>query len=279
MKIHITTLMENTRSSHTGLCCEHGLSFHVRTPARTFLFDCGPGPGVLHNADQLAVDLDNLDFVACSHFHHDHGNGFRHVAARNGIRRLVTGRGFFEPKYRVEGMRHVFLGADFNADFLRRNGIEHVVCSDLMPVDEGCWLLGGFERSEKGETAPPYFMLGRGGDFAPDPFDDEICLALRFEDGLALVVGCSHPGIVNMARTAAARLQMPIRGIWGGVHLHEAGPERLARTLVEFKKLGVKYLGLSHCSGEAILELAAADPEMTVCRMRAGDGICVGAQA
>lgn len=279
MRTTITTLMENSLSHHTGLLCAHGLSFHVQTPTRTFLFDCGPGPAVLHNADSLNIDPARLDFVVGSHSHYDHGNGFRPIVSHSGVRRLVTGQGYFLPKYRVEGMRHTYLGVDFDKEYLNRNSIEHTVCADLLPVDEGCWLLGEFARTEPQETPPAYFMLRRDGAFVPDHFDDEICLALRLEDGLALLVGCSHPGILNIAKTAAERLGLPIRGIWGGVHLSAAEPARIEATLAGLKKLGVKRLGLSHCSGEAILELAARDPDMTVCRLGAGDGICLDGQS
>ncbi len=53
MDIAITTLMENTISENRGLLCEHGLSFHVRTPNLSFLFDCGATDGLVHNAGLL----------------------------------------------------------------------------------------------------------------------------------------------------------------------------------------------------------------------------------
>lgn len=273
MAIAITTLMENTISEHKGLLCEHGLSFHVRTPNKRFLLDCGSGAGLLHNAALLKIDLTELDFVALSHSHYDHGNGFRHVAGLGGVKTLITGRGYFMPKYDLKGFRHSYLGVDFGPDFLAEQGIAHRECGDLLEIDDGCWLLGNCERVTPEETIPDTFKLLRDGAFVPDLFSEEISLAMRMEDGLALLVGCSHPGVLNIARTVTKRLGLPIRGVWGGTHLHDASQERMAMTLAELKKLGVRYMGLSHCSGDAILEMIARDPDVEGCRLRAGDGV------
>lgn len=273
MSVTITTLMENTISDHKSLLCEHGLSFHIQMPDCSFLFDCGAGGNLLHNAAKLNIPLDNLDFVVGSHAHYDHGGGFRPLVDRGAVKRLLTGEGYFNPKYSLSGIRHTFLGIDFDRDFLRANGIEHQVCGDLLEIADGCWLVGNFENTSEWESIPERFMIRKDGAFVPDRFAEEVALALRMEDGLALLVGCSHPGIINIARTVQKRLALPIRGVWGGTHLVEAGPERIAATLAELKKVGVRYMGLSHCSGDPALECIKSDPDLAGCRLRAGDGV------
>ena len=80
-------------------------------------------------------------------------------------------------------------------------------------------------------------------------------MVIKTDEGLVVVTGCSHPGILNILSTIKERFGMDIWAVYGGTHLVEASDERLARTLVELKKLGVKLLGFSHCSGEKIVEL------------------------
>lgn len=275
MSMAVTTLIENTLSAHKGLLCEHGLSFHVRTPDRSFLFDCGAGNHFLHNAERLCVDLRDLDFVACSHSHYDHGGGFRPLAGQYGVSRVVTGTGYFESKYEVKDGRHAFVGVDFDERYLEGMGIEHDVCGDLMDVAEDCWLAGNFERTCVWERPPEKFMILRDGRFEPDLFLDEICLAFLMDDGIGIVTGCSHPGIVNMAGTVGRRFNLPVRGIWGGTHLVEADGDRIEKTLDALHDMGVRRLGLSHCSGEAALERVAADGRFSVCRMGTGDGVFI----
>ena len=100
------------------------------------------------------------------------------------------------------------------------------------------------------ERIPQEFR--RGDAKEPDPFDDEVCLLLKEGDGLALIVGCSHRGILNIVSAVQERTGLPVRRIIGGVHLDGAGHERIERTLQEFDRLGIHDLNLCHCSGNAV---------------------------
>lgn len=273
MTICITTLMEDSLSEHESLVCEHGLSFHIQTPQSRFLFDCGASDRLLRNADKLNIDLSRLDFVVCSHSHYDHAGGLRALAEKSDFRRFITGDGFFAPKYGLSGVRHTYLGVDFDPSFLEGRGIAHEVCGDLLRLDDFCWLVGNFERTAPDETIPGKFVLREGDAFVPDRFAEEICLAIRFRDGVAVLLGCSHPGVLNILNTVRARLGLPIRGVWGGTHLLHAAPERVAATVTAMKALGVRYFGLSHCSGENMLACVERDPDADGCRLRAGDGL------
>lgn len=88
-----------------------------------------------------------------------------------------------------------------------------------------------------------------GSSKEPDPFDDEVCLLLKEKDGLALVVGCSHRGKLNIVSTVQESTGLPIRRIIGGIHLDGAEQERIEKTMQEFKRLGIQELNLCHCSG------------------------------
>lgn len=273
MSIAMTTLVENNPGAHLQLIHEHGLAVHVKTPQTAFLFDCGASGGFVANADKLGIDLGELDFVACSHSHFDHAGGFRTLVARHGVRRFITGEGYFEPKYARDGMCHSHIGVDFNPDYLSEHSIPHDICGDVMRIDDCCWLVGNFERTALVESIPGHFAIWRDGSFKPDLFADEICVALRFKDGLAVLAGCSHPGVINLLRTVEKRLSLPIRGVWGGAHLHNAEPERLSATVEAMKDMGIRYFGLSHCSGEGVLAFIKQTTDIVACHMRTGDGV------
>ena len=272
-QISVTALIDDAAPGYKTLCHEHGLSLFIHAGGQNILFDCGSTDRLLHNARRLNIDLADIDVVVLSHGHFDHGGGFRTVAELSGVKRLITGRSFFTPKYRLEGLRNTYMGVDFDPEYLAAHHIVHEICGGLVQLNDDCWVIGDFPRVTGGETIPAYSMVLENGEFEPDPFDDEVCLATRMDDGLAVFVGCSHPGLINMLTAVRDRIGLPIHGVWGGTHLLDAGPERLAMTLDAVKKMGIRQLGFSHCSGTRINEMLAQDPDVTQCCLRTGDGL------
>lgn len=74
-------------------------------------------------------------------------------------------------------------------------------------------------------------------------------LVVETPEGPVLLVGCSHPGVVNLARRAT-ELVGPLRMVIGGTHLLHSSKEEVKRVSDELRALGVKQIALSHCTGE-----------------------------
>lgn len=125
------------------------------------------------------------------------------------------------------------------------------VCKDSLPIDAYASIITGFDQHYPFEQIPAKFC--RGENKEADPFDDEICLLLKEDDGLAMVVGCSHRGILNMVSAVKAKTGQNVRRIIGGIHLSKAGQGRVDQTLHELQNLGVQELNLCHCSGIDVL--------------------------
>ena len=90
--------------------------------------------------------------------------------------------------------------------------------------------------------------------YTKDSFTDEIAVALDTENGLVVIVGCSHPGIMNILKTIEKRSCKKICGIVGGTHLMEADEERLRKTIADLKEMNINFVAVSHCTGEDNLE-------------------------
>lgn len=272
--VEITVLMDNKIVGRRGLIAEHGFSAYVEFRGRGLLFDCGPGPNFLANARRLGLDLSKAEAVVLSHSHYDHAGGFRDLAeAGLGIRELYTGPDFFDPKYAREGMRVSNLACGFDSGFLRANGFRHHEVRGVETLFPGAWLISGFPRVHDFETVPARFVRRTTEGFLPDDFRDEVCLALETDRGLAVVVGCAHPGIVNMVSHIRSVLGKPVWAVFGGTHLSKASPERIEKTLSGLKTQGVSLLGLGHCSGETVEAAIAADPALEGCHLGSGDGV------
>lgn len=272
--VRITALMDNKLSEHRALIAEHGLSLYVEYNGRRILFDCGAGSSPMHNAYRLGIDLKDLDAVVLSHSHYDHAAGFRPlVDAGMGSRVLYTGPGFFQPKFARSGARYTDLSAGFGPELLQAHGIRHQVVTGLEEIFPGVWLISGFPRIHTFEQIPARFVRRTDQGFREDDFGDEVCMALQTDQGLAVLVGCSHPGILNMMTQVRTLLGQPIRAVYGGTHLVEADERRIDTTIETLHRMGLEVLGLSHCSGDAAEQSLENHREVTGCHLGVGDTI------
>lgn len=272
--LRITALMDNKATEHKALIAEHGLSLYLEHNNRRILFDCGAGPHPLDNAHRLGVDLKSLDCVILSHSHYDHAAGFRDLVERGlGSDIVYTGPHFFEPKFAQDGIRFTDLSAGYRPDFLEAHQICHHQIDDVEEIFPGVWLITNFPRVCSFEQIPRRFVRQTPEGFIPDDFSDEICVALQVEGGLAVLVGCSHPGILNMISHVSKTLNQPIRAVFGGTHLVEADDSRIQMTLRTLKGMGLEIIGLSHCSGDAADCAICANPDIQGCHLGTGDSV------
>lgn len=272
--VQITALMDNQPSEHKGLINEHGLSYLVRRKDCRLLFDCGAGDHPWHNARRLGLSLSGLDAVVLSHSHYDHSAGYRDLLAYGGGGGpLYTGPHFFEPKFAKNGMKYTDLSAGFDPSLLEEHGVVHREVTDVTEIFPGIYLLAGFPRVHPFETIPDRFVRLTPGGFRSDDFSDEICMAIDMGGKLAVLVGCSHPGILNMVTKVHDALDMPVWAVFGGTHLVEADSARVQTTVASLKAMGLSVLGMSHCSGEEAECAIGRDSHISSCHMAVGDSV------
>ncbi len=262
MPVKIVTLMENQRGEHLALKAEHGLSFYVEKDGGKLLFDTGQSGAFMDNADRLGLDLSDLRHVVVSHGHYDHSGGVRPLAERRESFQLVVGPGFFRAKYAVRGPSRAFLGNDFDEDFLRRRGVElRVAAGGREEILPGIHVVTGFPRVHDDEIINPRFRLLRDGALVPDPFDDEVLLAVESSRGTVVLLGCAHPGMKNMLDAVESLFPGPLYAVLGGTHLVEASETSLRTSLAYLKSREIGLVGVSHCTGGKAADLVAATME------------------
>lgn len=262
--VTLTTLVDNHASANSGLESEHGFSCFVEAGSVRILFDTGKSDAFMRNAQSLGVDLSRINHIVISHGHYDHGGGLLPLLERYSYQSLSlwTGKGFEYPKYADEagGMR--FLGTQFNTSNINDHGIMwHTVCGDTVMIHPGIWLIGNFDQIHPIEKPNPRFVLDRGSGKVLDTFADEIALVVDTPKGLLLLVGCSHPGILNIVDSVRSRFSKPIYALLGGIHLYDASRERRDAVVKDLSERSIPRLGVSHCTGdEAEALLAQACP-------------------
>ena len=250
MAIRITTLSENTAGSGEFIG-EWGLSILVETEEATVLLDTGKGYSITHNADSLGIDLGKIERVVLSHGHFDHTGGLRQLLRR--MKKevvLVAHPDVWQPKYlRREGESHRFIGIPFQQNELESLGARFHLSSQPVHIAQGVMTTGeipmvtGFEQVDSG------LFVKEGSVLSPDRIMDDQALIVKTKQGLVVVLGCAHRGIINtlyhaqqIAGTAA------IHTVLGGSHLLRASEERLWQTIAALRELGVQRLGLCHCT-------------------------------
>lgn len=261
MPIQITTLIENSLGEHTALKTEHGLSFLIETAEASVLFDLGRSGDFLHNADKLCKNLSKVTDVVLSHGHYDHTGGFRSFVEKRGAQgfRLWTGEGFFDAKYGSFNASYQYLGNDFDRSYLTEQGISHTtITNKRTQIASKLWVVTDFSRTHAQEKPNPRFVKQEEGSslFTSDDFSDEVMLVIETKRGLVALVGCAHPGILNMLDSIEKSFSQPIYALFGGTHLVEADEERTKYTMDNFSRRGIILLGISHCSGERAIELS-----------------------
>ncbi|MET3570089.1 7,8-dihydropterin-6-yl-methyl-4-(beta-D-ribofuranosyl)aminobenzene 5'-phosphate synthase [Enterocloster citroniae] len=263
--------MDNLMGGRKDFTAEHGLSLYVETGHTRILFDFGAGAHTFENGQKIKIRPDRIDFAVCSHGHYDHGGGYREFV-KNGLQcPLVTGKGFFTEKYAVSGIKSAYLGPGFDQEFLTENHITHMECHGLTPLAPGCWVMGDIRRTYEFESVPGRFVLREQDAWVQDKFCDEICLIIEEQGELVVIVGCSHPGILNILTTVKEHFSQPIKAVIGGTHLMEADEARIRQTVEIMKDMGIRLLGFNHCSGELFRNMMEQEETLSTVYLGAGD--------
>ncbi|MCT4686551.1 MBL fold metallo-hydrolase [Vallitalea sp.] len=252
MKLTITTLIENSKGKHLSLLNEHGISFLIEVNNKKILFDTGQSGDFIENASTLGKDLKDIDMVILSHGHYDHTGGFRRFVENvTSDFKLYIHKNAFSRKYSFDNTHYKFSGNSFDKNFLEDNNVEsHFVDEDILEIDKGIYITSNFDRVTSFEKINPRFYYENNDKYTLDNFDDEIMLALDTPEGLVVILGCSHPGVINMLKTLIKRTGKSINTIIGGTHLVRADEVRIRQTIEHLKAVGIKKLGISHCTGE-----------------------------
>jgi 7,8-dihydropterin-6-yl-methyl-4-(beta-D-ribofuranosyl)aminobenzene 5'-phosphate synthase len=85
----------------------------------------------------------------------------------------------------------------------------------------------------------------------------EQALAVETGEGLIVVTGCAHPGIVEMVRRAKESVGGKVYLAMGGFHLGSASQRRVKAIIADFRQLGVQRVAPCHCTGDRAIRVLA----------------------
>jgi len=261
MELVVTILADNQVDRGDGLLAEHGFCLLVAGDSQV-LFDTGQTDVCLRNAPRLGVDLSDVRAVVLSHGHYDHGGGLAALTSHLGQLDVYLHPTAFAAKYaRCPGSaedRHVGLRCD--ADTLTRMGATVHAEAGVRELGPALLITGEIPRATPFEEAARDFWVKGNDGFRPDPLQDDQALVLRTADGLVVLLGCAHAGVVNTVRYASKLTgDKRIRAVIGGLHLASASLERTEQTVATLRQMNVGQVVACHCTGfQARVRLHAA---------------------
>lgn len=253
MPTKLTVITENTVPAKAGgLYAEHGFALFLERPDARVLFDAGPaGLATLNNAPRVGVDLRAADSLVLSHGHMDHTGGLAGVLRAIAKRIPVYAHPeVFTDRYAKLGERMVYVGLPFKREALEGMGAAFDLSAAFREIAPGVYLSGEIARRRAFETGDADLFVKQNGELRKDPLRDDQSLGVETSQGLALILGCCHAGLINTIDHFQANLPgKPIHTIIGGTHLEFAPAAQLQETIAILRDLGVERLGLSHCTG------------------------------
>jgi 7,8-dihydropterin-6-yl-methyl-4-(beta-D-ribofuranosyl)aminobenzene 5'-phosphate synthase len=87
----------------------------------------------------------------------------------------------------------------------------------------------------------------------------EQALVIQTDQGLVIITGCAHPGIVAIVAQARQMFDGKVRLVLGGFHLGSKSSPEIDAILKDFRHLGVEQVAPCHCTGEHAIAMFAAE--------------------
>lgn len=238
----IITLMENLVYGQ-GLVAEHGLSVYIETANRKMLFDTGQSGIFIQNAKALGIAIEDIDSVVLSHGHYDHTGGLYPFLDVNKKAKVYARRELFDPKYRSN---KTFIGTPKNEELLKDR---LVYVDEVNELDEGVFIMPNIPIKHPIDKHFDGLLKLKDNEIVPDEFDDELFLALVFNNRVNIISACSHRGITNICEAATQHFNPRVGLILGGFHLKNCTTEQYIHITHYLRTLQPKSLGVCHCTG------------------------------
>ena len=249
MQVNITILVENT-TPDMRLIGEYGFAALVQVDDCSFLFDTGSRDALIHNARALSIDLGAVSRVVISHGHSDHTGGILFAAAGRGVYLYLHPHVFYPRGVVLPGGQRKDISMPIGREEIMTRGgkiVETPGVHELMP---GVLVTGEVPRLTSYEDTGGNFVYQTDSEWETDNLIDDQALIINHPDGLIIVSGCAHAGLINTLQYACRVTgNRKIQAFIGGTHLLTASQERMAQTIQALKQYDIERLVVSHCTG------------------------------
>jgi 7,8-dihydropterin-6-yl-methyl-4-(beta-D-ribofuranosyl)aminobenzene 5'-phosphate synthase len=275
-------LMQNTEVVKRALApppnwplAEHGFSCLLKVSAgseeHAVLMDAGVTPISLpHNAKILNKNLSEVESFILSHGHFDHFGGLMDFLNRAGKQMplILHNDAFLERRLNIPGVGASLLPSLNEAKLKEMGAVIKKINKPSTIASDTILVSGEVERAASFERGFPMAEAKINGKWVPDPFKDDLGIAVNVKDeGLVVISGCAHAGIVNTVKhIQKVTGTNKVNAIMGGFHLTRPMFDPIIEpTITELKKINPNMVIPMHCTGwKAINQFAKEMPQQFI---------------
>ncbi len=260
MDVRATVLCENSVYGNPGVVAEHGWSVWIETDHGSFLFDTGQGTAFLNNARLLGIPLSEARAVLISHHHADHTGGL--LTAAQTIRRdsgretvpVYAHSDLFKASYAQHGDDLTFIGVPHSLAALESAGADFRLDDCWREIAPGLSMTGEVPRVTGYEFGDQFLKhFDDAGSLVVDPIRDDQTVVIHTPEGLFVILGCSHAGLINILTYIVEQTgQDRFHTIIGGTHLGPVSDDQIGGTLAALHEFNIGRIGVSHCTGQKV---------------------------
>ena len=250
MSISISILVDNTAKEH--YLSEWGFCALIETGAERILFDTGRTASALYNAKLMGKGLSKLTAIILNHGHADHTGGLSPILKQAEATTIVSHPAAFNPKYarREPDKPPEYIGFPMSQGEIEKAGAKLVLTRQPYRISECIMTTGEIPLANDFEKPGKGLLEIRNGTLVPDDVADDTALVIKSSEGIVVITGCAHRGIINTLEAALnVSGEKNILAVVGGFHLYNADPEQIAETAVHLEQTGLKNIFAGHCTG------------------------------
>lgn len=226
---------------------------------RHILYDTNTSAEViLHNMALMGKSIHDVSAIFLSHCHYDHTDGLPGILKAMGRPvPVIAHPEIFRPCFEInpDGIRHIgIVGIDRAG--LEGLGAIFTLSREPLNLMAGVITSGEIERRTSFEALEDLYT-SEDGRVVQDHERDDSALVLSLGQGLLIITGCCHAGIVNTIRHARRITGIDrIYAVVGGLHLIDAPDEKIEQSVAELGS--VEWVFAGHCTGfKGLTEIAA----------------------
>jgi 7,8-dihydropterin-6-yl-methyl-4-(beta-D-ribofuranosyl)aminobenzene 5'-phosphate synthase len=240
------TILYDAFGAPSTLERDWGFAALVEYGGKRILFDTGNDAAIFErNVKALGVDLKRLDAVFISHRHGDHTTGLTYLLSVNPeVRILAPQEGAFFKGPIPPGFLERYPDLPQNLRYFGGKDPDRWVSGSP-------WEKARFEIvTQTKEIFAGFYAITTRSQKPGTMEMNEVSLAIRTPSGLAVVVGCSHPGVEKILEEAA-KIDPDLYTVTGGFHLVLTPREEVERVADLLRDgLRVERVAPGHCTSE-----------------------------
>ena len=206
-----------------GFIGKWGVSFLI---GENLLFDTfGRVSFLLKNIKKMGINIHNIKNIVISHEHWDHINGLWHLLTVNPGTIVYICPSFIQ-KFK---------------DLVRSYKVSCHEIQKLTKIYEDIYVTGEIGGEYHGKYMP------------------EQALIIKTQNGLVVITGCAHPGIIKILEEVKRNFDESIYMVMGGFHLMNKEEEAVTSIIEKFRQMNIEKVAPMHCTGQKAVELFAKE--------------------